>query len=240
MRTDSAKLNPGEVEVLLRGDVDSLQTWSAQWDARRMLLHAAMIVAGAGLYGAAIGWWRSPQQALYTAIKFPLIILLTATGNALLNGMLAPLLGLNIPFRQSFQSIVMSFTTSSAILGSFAPLVAFVVWNAPPLSPRAWESAGVYNSLLMLFVVVIAFGGIVGNAHLLQLLQRLGKSRAVAVRVLFAWLAGNLFFGSQLSWVLRPFVGSPDMPVQFFRADAIKGGFFEAIFHTAVQIYKAF
>ena len=65
---------------------------------------------GAGLYGAAMGCWRDPMQALYTAIKFPLIILLTAAGNAMLNAMLAPLLGLNISFRQSFLAILMSFT----------------------------------------------------------------------------------------------------------------------------------
>jgi len=96
----------------------------------RILLHLGVIVVGAGLYGAAMGWWRDPMQALYTAIKFPLIILLTATGNALLNAMLAPLLGLNISFRQSFLSILMSFTIAGAILGSFAPIMAFIIWNS--------------------------------------------------------------------------------------------------------------
>jgi hypothetical protein len=27
------------------------------------------------------------------------------------------------------------------------------------------------------------------------------------------------FIGVQMSWDLRPFVGSPDMPIQFFRDD---------------------
>ena len=84
------------------------------------MLHAAVIVLGAGCYGAAMGWWRAPQQALFTAVKFPLILLLTAIGNALINGMLAPLLGLDIPFRRSFAAVVMSFAVASAILGAFA------------------------------------------------------------------------------------------------------------------------
>ncbi len=87
----------GEMDLLLRGKLESLVAWTEQWSARRFWLHVGVILLGAGLYGAAMGCWRDPQQALYVAIKFPLIILLTVIGNALLNGMLAPLLGLNIP-----------------------------------------------------------------------------------------------------------------------------------------------
>jgi hypothetical protein len=237
MQAQSAKLKRSELSVLLRGEVQALQSWSAQSDARRLVWQIAVIVAGAGLFGAAVGWWRDPLQALYTAIKFPLIILLTAFGNAMLNAMLAPLLGLNIPFRQSFLAILMNFTIAGAILGSFAPLMAFIVWNSPPLSPNVWESAGPYSFILLTFVIVIAFAGITANLRLLQLLRQFAGGRKVAFRVLFAWLAGNLFFGSQLSWVLRPFIGSPGLPVQFLRATAFKGNFYEAIFHTVVRLF---
>lgn len=225
------------LSVLLRGEVQSLESWSAQWNAPRIALHIGIIIAGAGLYGAAMGWWRDPLQALYTAIKFPLIILLTATANAMLNAMLAPLLGLNIPFRQSFLAILMSFTIAAAILGSFAPLMAFVIWNSPPMSPNSLESAGPYSFILFTFVIVIAFAGITANLRLLQLLRHLGGRSSVAFRVLLAWLAGNLFFGTQLSWILRPFIGAPTMPVQFLREHAFKGNFYETIFHTAVRLF---
>jgi hypothetical protein len=223
--------------ALLRGEVKSLEAWSAHWDAQRIVTHIAIIVVGAGLYGAAMGWWRDPMQALYTAIKFPLIILLTATGNAMLNAMLAPLLGLNIPFRQSFLSILMSFTIAGAILGSFAPLVAFVIWNAPPMTANIAASNGTYSFILLTFVVIIAFAGITANLRLLKLLRHLGGGSNVALRVLFAWLAGNLFFGAQLSWILRPFIGTPGMPVQFLRDDAFKGNFYETIFRTVIQLF---
>src|SRR5690242_13817713 len=134
------RTRPARLSRLLRGEVESLEAWSARWNAPRILSHIGVIIIGAGLYGAAMGWWRDPMQALYTAIKFPLIILLTATANAMLNAMLAPLLGLNIPFRQSFLSILMSFTIAGAILGSFAPIVAFVIWNAPPMSGNIQQS----------------------------------------------------------------------------------------------------
>ena len=92
-----ASVPPPEFATLLRGETETFSAWSGQWNSRRIASHLAIIIVGAGLYGAAMGWWRAPQQGLFVAIKFPLIILLTTLGNALLNGLLAPLLGLNTP-----------------------------------------------------------------------------------------------------------------------------------------------
>jgi len=237
MRARTAQLNPHEISALLRGELESIAAWLERWHARRFALHLAVIVLGAGLYGAAMGWWRDPQQALFTAVKFPLIILLTVSGNALINGMLAPLLGLNIPFRQSFSAILMSFTIASAILGAFSPVLAFMIWNAPPMSPQAVFGA-TYSLIKLANVAVIAFAGTTGNVRLFQTLARLGGSRAVAFRVLVAWLAGNLFLGSQLSWILRPFIGAPNLPVEFYRATALHGNFYENVFQTLQQIFN--
>ena len=231
--------NAREIGVLLRGEVGPVAAWTEHWSARRFWLHVGVIVLGAGLYGAAMGWWRDPQQALYVAIKFPLIILLTTLGNALLNAMLAPLLGLNIPFRQSFSAILMSFAIASGILGAFSPLMAFLIWNSPPMSAPA-VSGGTYAFIKLANVAVIAFAGTAGNLRLFQLLARLGGRKAVARRVLLAWLAGNLLLGSQLSWILRPFIGAPNLPVEFFRATALHGNFYENIFHSLLQMLQQF
>src|SRR6266478_2658789 len=217
---------------LLRGEPEFLRTWIERWDARRLALCVGVIVAGAGLYGAAMGYWRAPQQALFVAIKFPLIILLTTFGNALLNAMLAPLLGVNLGLRQSFLAILMSFTIASAILASFSPLAAFVVWNVPPLSSDARISAGTYTVIQLMHVAVIAFAGIVANLRLFQLLRQLSGSALAARRVLIGWLAGNLFLGSQLSWICRPFIGAPGLQVQFLRDNAFHGNFYETVFRS--------
>lgn len=224
-----------DFSTLLRGEARTFSVWSAEWNTRRFAAQIALIILGAGCYGAAMGWWRAPEQALFVAIKFPLIILLTALGNALINGMLAPLLGLNIPFRQSFSAVVMSFAITAAILGAFSPLIAFMTWNAPPLSPQA-VAGPAYSLIKLVHVAVIAFAGIVGNARLFQLLVSLGGGRAVARRVLFAWLAGNLFLGAQLSWILRPFIGMPTLPVEFIRTGALRGNFYENVLASLLQI----
>src|SRR3954447_22242740 len=144
-----------EIGVLLRGEPELLHGWLEHWNLRRLALCISIIVTGAGLYGAAMGYWRAPRQALFVAIKLPLIILLTTVGNALLNAMLAPLLGLNLGLRQSFFAILMSFTIASAILGSFSPLAAFVVWNAPPLSSDLKAAWRTYSLIQLMHVAVI-------------------------------------------------------------------------------------
>jgi hypothetical protein len=194
-------------------------------------------VFGAGLFGAAVGTWRDPWQAVYAGLKLPLILLLTAAGNALLNAMLAPLLGLHLHFRQSFLAILASFALAAAILGAFGPLAAFVIWNAPPLTVGA-RNFTTHSAIMLLLVALIAFAGIAANLRLLQLLRNLAGERAAAWRVLVAWLVGNLFFGSQLSWVLRPFVGSPGLPVQFLRDDAFHGNFYETVIRSAVHLFN--
>jgi hypothetical protein len=235
MRTQATTSNPHELGTLLRGEADALAGWAAQFESRRLAFQVAVIAVGAGLYGAAMGWWRDPWQALFVAIKFPLILLLTALGNALLNGMLAPLLGLNIAFRQSLLAILMSFAVAAAILGAFAPLAAFLVWNAPPMTPDV-NSTFTYSFIKLVHVVVIAFAGIAGSARLFQLLVQFGGCRKVAQRVLFAWLAVNLFLGSQLTWIARPFIGSPQLPVVFLRDIAFQGNFYENFFYTVLNL----
>src|SRR6185295_15247585 len=149
----------------------------------RGLTCAAVIFAGAGLYGYTMGVGRAPLQGIYVGLKFPLIILLTTLGNTLLNAMLAPLLGLNISLRQSFMAILMSFSITSAILGAFAPVIGFLVWSLPPFSPELARSGGTYSFIMVTHVAVIAFAGIVGNLRLGKLLGAYSGSTQVTQRV---------------------------------------------------------
>src|SRR5437870_3391106 len=201
---NTATANPPlrRLPVLLGGNPGLLKDWAARWETSRVLECVAVICAGAGLYGAAMGYWRSPVQAGYNVVKFPLVILTTTLGNALINGMLAPLLGLNLRFRQSFMLVLMSFTIAATILGSFAPVVFFIIWNTPSLAGQTVISTATYNFVQLTQVVIIAFAGVASNIRLLRLLRTLSGSARVARKVLFAWLAGNLFLGSQLCWIL--------------------------------------
>lgn len=224
--------------AVLRGEVREIHAGLERhgWDTA--LAHAGIIALGAGAFGAAIGWWRSDLQALYTAVKLPLVLLLTTLLNAVLNAMLAPLLGLNLNFRQCLLAILTSFSIAGTVLGAFSPLAWFLVWNVPPLTEVNRTSALTHSCILLLVVAAIALAGITANLRLAQFLRHAGGNRAAALRVLFAWLAGNLLLGSQLSWIMRPFIGSPGLPVQFLRLDAFHSSFFEAWLYAVSQLFR--
>ena len=193
-----------------------------------LLVCAVTIVLGCGLYGRVVGLWRGPQQALFTAVKMPLLIFLTCAGNALLNGMLAQVLGTGLGFRQTSMAILMSFTIAALILAALSPVAWFILLNTPPLTSVA---RGTGHSITLLSdVLFIAYAGIVANRRLLGLLAAVCPTRATAQRVFWSWLAGNLFLGAQLSWVLRPFIGTPGLAVQFLREDPLRGNIYAAVF----------
>src|SRR5207247_11125876 len=138
-------------------------------------------------------------------------------------------------FRQALMLVLMSFTISAAILGSFAPIVFFIVWNTPSLAGQVEVLWATYNFVQLTQVVIIAFAGVAANVRLFRLLQSLSGSSRVARKILFAWLVGNLFLGSQLCWILRPFIGSPVLPVEFLRPTAFQGNFYETVFRARVR-----
>ena len=230
MNSAAATADFSQGATLLRGDSEEIARWIERFDSRRLIFCLAVIFVGSGLFSAALGLWRAPMQALYGGLKLPLVILLTSFGNALLNGMLAPLLGLNITFRQSLLAILLSFTIAAILLGGFSPILLFVVWNVPSMAMGATFPTPGYDSLLMLEVGLIALAGTLANLRLLKLLRQLSGSHKTAMRILLAWLAGNLLLGAQLSWILRPFIGSPAQPVTFLSGHAFEGNFYEAVF----------
>jgi hypothetical protein len=229
-------LGAGSADVFLRADPGSLYKWVVRQRARLICFCIGVIIVGAGLYGATVGIWREPLQALYTGIKLPLVILLTTFGNGLLNGMLAPLLGLQVGFRQSFLLVLISFALASLILAGFSPIALFLVWNTPPLNATTWLSSPEYGFLQLMLAGFIAAAGIIGNVRLLPLLRRWTTSQLIARRVLFVWLVTNLFLGSQIAWVLRPFIWDPAGKTRFIGTEYFRGSFYETVFEATRRL----
>lgn len=220
----------GRIKSLLRGDAEQLSNWLAAPDIGAFVRYLAIILIGSGVYGFTLGIWRAPLQSFYTAIKFPLLIFLTCAGNAVVNGMLAQILGSGLSFKQTSLAILMSFAIAAIILGGLSPITLFIWYNASPLSSG---SAVMGHSIMLLtHVSAIAFAGIMANRRLFNLLRKMSGSVSTARAVLLSWLAGNLFLGAQLAWNLRPFIGSPTLAVQFLRDDPLRGNFYEAVWRA--------
>jgi hypothetical protein len=227
---------PVRLEALLRGETGELQRWLSQPDLLRIVWAVTLIVAGAGLFGAVVGGWRSELQAAYSALKLPLILLITAAGNTALNGLLAPLLGIDLKLRQSFLAVLMSFVLAAVILASLAPVLAFLVWNLPNATSPPESQRHAFALLQVAAVGAVAIAGVAANLRLYQGLRELAGSVAPARRLLIAWLATNLLLGAQLSWIARPFFGQPDLEVVFLRDDAFRSNFFEALAYNFRQL----
>ena len=61
-------------------------------------------------------------------------------------------------------------------------------------------------------------------------------SNQCQIRSLYAtWIGTHVFVGCQLSWVLRPFMGSPHYPVAFLRSNALEGNFYEYVYGMIVH-----
>ena len=219
--------------ALCRGDAAPAESWLREPGAGWLWFCVGVVVLASAVYGATVGWWQAPRQAprqaAYAAIKFPVLILATLFGNGLLNGMLAQVLGVPLTFRQSLQAILIGFVIATLLLAAFAPVSLFLACSAPATDRG-------YSVVLLTHVLAIAYAGVAANVRLLRLLRAWSGSARLARRVLLAWLAGNLLVGTQVSWIISPFIGAPDAPVMFVQEHPFRRNFFEYAFERAVRL----
>ena len=128
---------------------------------------------------------------------------------------------------------MISFALLAVILGSLAPLSLFLWFNLPPMGSAGTEMA--HNMLLLFHVAVIAAGRGGGEHPLLRPAAPGLRRRVKAAQVLAAWLVLNMIVGCQVSWNMRPFVGSPGLPVRFLREHPFDGTFYENIFKVMLR-----
>lgn len=218
---------------LCRGDAQCVQWCLGERRWAWIAVCCGVILAASALYGATVGWWQAPAQAAYAAVKFPVLIFATVFGNAVLNGMLAQVLGWPVAFRESLMAILLSFVVATLILAAFAPVAWLLAYSAPAPGSAAADQA--YSVVLLTHVVAIAYAGVVANVRLFRWLSVWSGSRRIARRVPFAWLAGNLLVGSQVSWIISPFIGAPNVPVVFLQPHPFECNFFEYAWHLVTD-----
>jgi hypothetical protein len=150
--------------------------------------------------------------------------------------MLAALLGLNVTLRQSLVLVLFAFAVTALILGALSPVALFLVWNTPPFTATTHPTSPEYCFLQLTLTVLVAVAGTTGCLRLWPLLRDWAGRSSVACKVLFAWFAVNLFLGSQICWVLRPFIWEAGAPVRFIGRDNLRGSFFETVFEAGRRL----
>ena len=207
---------------------DKLRTQSFQWKDLASLI--AFVVLASGLYGAVLAGWRSPQLAFYVAVKLPILFLGTAIIVAVFNWMTASVLGSGLSFRSTIFVVLAALTIASWILLSLVPLALFFLLSGVSSAGTHDELRYAHNSILVTHIIILALAGLGGNAALLKGLRRTVRPSCSTASLFLVWLLAFTFVGCQMSWILRPFVGSPFYPVAFMRPDCLDRNFYEFVF----------
>lgn len=199
----------------------------------RIALWAVKVTLCSGaLYGFVFGLWRATEQAAYAAVKLPLLLLLIVAASAVINGFLALVLRARIGVMQGLVAILLSLSVAAVMLAAIAPVALLFVLGVPgPGHPSATpeELYRTAEYVLLFHTIVIGACGIAGNLRLFRMLRLLSPSPSIARNVFASWILVDGFVGTQLSWILRPFLCKPTLEPEFLRRDALAGNFFEEL-----------
>jgi len=118
------------------------------------------------------------------------------------------------------------------ILLALIPVVLFFsLTGVPEAGDAPTPQTGVaHRVMLMAHIVVLAIAGVAGNAALYNGLRAVVRPKCPVPALFAAWLALFAIVGCQVSWILRPFVGSPYLEISFLREEAFKSNFFQFVF----------
>lgn len=207
--------------------LESLRTDTDLWRMSRIFFLVSLVMAA--LYGAVMGATNLLQNSememagklwmiLVTGLKVPILFLVT------LAIVLPPVyvsnafMGSRLSFRQMATALLSSLAVTTTVLASMATVAFFFA-----ITSRS------YNFLKLLHVAVFAYAGLAGLQYLVKSMQIMmkGSKRETSTFLFLMWLALYMFVGTQLAWVLRPFVGSPNLPFRIFRARS--GNFYESV-----------
>jgi hypothetical protein len=157
-----------------------------------------------GSYGGVSGlrFW----QAIYSAVKVPFLMITTFLLSLPSFFVLNTLFGLRDDFARVVRALISTQAGLTVILSALAPFTAF--WY---VSGSTYEPAILFNG--MMFAVASFSAQWMLRREYIPLIESNPKHRWM----LRTWIVIYVFVGIQMGWVLRPFIGNPKAPVQFFR-----------------------
>jgi hypothetical protein len=228
----------------------------------QMLLSSAIALAA---YGAVLGASNGWGQALASAVKLPILFLVTLAICLPTLYLFNLVFGAKLSLRQAVAMVSVAITVMSMLCVAFAPISLFFLITAPD-----------YGFYKLLNVAIMALTAIVGLRFLvvgmramntaqvapisppvqvpapqpamvgpalppypparpMPPLPPLKQPRQASMGLLYIWIVVFGFVGTQLAWTLRPFVGSPGEPFQIFRH--IEGNFYVNVIQTIGHLF---
>lgn len=206
----------------------ALRDRKAIWDTLRSadewpIGKAALLnVVLAAFYGFVMGSYALTshdglKQALASAVKVPCLFLLTLLICLPSLYVVSALLGSSLSVRQLIGILMASFLVTTVLLAAFAPITAFFMLSA--------RDYGFITLLNVIFFAIATGAGVGVIAHAVKTIG--SQEQGTYVALLRFWFLTYAFVGTQMAWILRPFIGSPDVPFSFFRD--MQGNFYSTV-----------
>jgi hypothetical protein len=216
--------------------IESLRADAGLWELARIFFAISLYMAA--LYGAVMGATGLLQGTgmpmkfklltiVGTAVKVPVLYLVT------LAIVLPPIyvsnafVGARLKLRQMIACVLGALAVTVTALGSMATIAAFFALTSKS-----------YDFIKLLHVVIFAYAGLSGLSYLVRCMRvMLPTGRKGIPQGLFVlWFALYMFVGTQMAWVLRPFVGSPGMDFELFRPRT--GNFYESVAFSIRDLFR--
>ena len=164
---------------------------------------------GAGLMGLSLGFYSmDTKQFIASTVKLPLLLILSMAICVPSLFMFNTLTGNKMRLSQMISLVMLGLADMSVFLASFSPIMLFFIFSSRH-----------YVFIQFLLTVFCAVAGYIsfrtirnGNAYYNKKFNYSSSSL-----ILYIWLLIYGFVGLQLSWILRPYIGSPSLDFTLFR-----------------------
>ncbi len=193
-------------------------------DATRLVMISAL---GLSMYGFAMGFHQSILQSLMSAIKLPFLYFFTSLITFPAFHFISLYLGSRTKPTQTLLVCLNGAAVVAVLAGSFSPIALFFTL-----------SGSSYSFLVLMHVSILAFCSIAGASTIEKNLRDIRKKTGEVLpkgagSCFFVWVFMCAIVGTQLAWMMRPFVGSSDT-FTFINTD--KGNFYEAVFKSLIGL----
>lgn len=220
----------GYVDGLLRHREENFAAIFADRDtAKQIVLLLGIIVALSGVHGFTMGLSSGFVQCLASAIKVTLLYLATLLVCFPTLYVVNVIMGSKLGFLQTLALILLAMALNAILLASCSPIAVFFTMTGSD-----------YHFMKLLHVVIFAFSGAWGMLGLWRGLNQLCLVSDLyprqAVGILKIWILIFAFVGTQMAWSLRPFVGSPELGFQIFRAQ--ESNFYQGVWSSVVGLTR--
>ena len=215
------------LDYILRAQTALFEQIYTQQNLPRIIVSMTVLCTSlSAIYGATMGMSHSLISSLSSAIKLPILFLLTAIICIPSLYTFNVLLGQRFKFLQTVALMIMTLGTTTILLASLAPLSFFFVLTTND-----------YSFLLLMHVAILALCGLYGVQYLYRgcLYISFRMEQPLNQLLLKIWILIYAVVGMQLGWILRPFIGFPGTPFALFRTEE-NGNFYISVWNTLIHL----